>query len=89
MKKKDNIRKLLRATGLSLVLLAQGCGDLHNSAEVIEVNNVNAFITEHEDAVILDVRRPNEYKESHITSSVNVPVQDKSFEEMVASPHIS
>ena len=84
MKMKVNIRRMLRATLLSLVLLAQGCGDLHNSAEVIEVNHVNAFVTEHEDAVILDVRRPSEYKESHITGSVNVPVQDESFEEMVA-----
>ncbi len=79
-----DFRRLLLVTGLFIVLLAQGCGDLHNSATVIEVNNANEFVTEHEDAVILDVRRPTEYEESHITGSVNVPVQDEAFEDMVA-----
>jgi len=37
-----------------------------------------------EDAVILDVRTRSEFEESHITGSVNVPVQDESFEDMVA-----
>ena len=32
----------------------------------------------------MDVRRPTEYEESHITGSVNVPVQDEAFEDMVA-----
>jgi len=39
---------------------------------------------ENEDAVILDVRTRSEFEESHITGSVNVPVQDESFEDMVA-----
>ena len=32
----------------------------------------------------MDVRKPMEYKESHILGSVNVPVQDESFEELIA-----
>ena len=84
MKEKLNFRRLLLVTGLFIVLLAQGCGDLHNSATVIEVSAVNDFVSEHEDAVILDVRRPNEYGESHIIGSVNVPVQDEYFEDMLA-----
>ncbi len=79
MKKKLNIHGLLLATGLFIILLAQGCGDLHNSATVIEANNVNDFLTENEDAVILDVRKLTEYEESHIIGAVNVPVQDESF----------
>ncbi len=84
MKEKLNFRRLLLVTGLFIVLLAQGCGDLHNSATVIEVNTVDEFVTENRDAVILDVRRPTEYEESHIPGSVNVPVQVESFEELVA-----
>ena len=64
-------------------MLARGCDDLHNSATVIDVNAAHDFVTEHEDAVILDVRRPSEFEESHITGSVNVPVHDESFEGMV------
>ncbi len=37
-----------------------------------------------EDAVILDVRTRSEFEESHITGAINVPVQDESFEDMVA-----
>ena len=36
------------------------------------------------DAVILDVRTRKEFEESHITGSVDVPVQNESFEDMVA-----
>ena len=64
--------------------MAQGCGDLHNSAKIIEANNVTVFLAENEDAVILDVRKLTEYEESHIVGAVNVPVQDESFEDMVA-----
>ena len=84
MKEKLNFRRLLLATGLFVILLAQGCGDLHNSAKVIEVENASEFVVEHADAVILDVRRPTEYEKSHITGSVNLPVQDESFADKVA-----
>ncbi len=84
MKEKLNFRRLPLVAGLFLVLLAQGCGDLHHSATDIEVKAANDFVTEHEDTVILDVRTGSEFEESHITGSVNVPVQDESFEDMVA-----
>ena len=84
MKEKLNFRRLLLVAGLFIVLLAQGCGDLHHSATDIEVKAANDFVTEHEDTVILDVRTRSEFEESHITGSVNVPVQDESFEDMVA-----
>ena len=83
MKGKLKFSRLLLVS-LFIVSLAQGCGDLHHSATVIEVNAANDFVTEREDAVILDVRTRTEFEESHITGSVNVPVQDESFEDMVA-----
>ena len=84
MKDNLNFRRLLLATGLFIVLLAQGCGDLHHSATDIDVKAANDFVMENEDAVILDVRTRSESEESHIAGSVNVPVQDESFEDMVA-----
>ena len=57
---------------------------MHHSATDIEVKAANDFATEHEDTVILDVRTRSEFEESHIAGSVNVPVQDESFEDMVA-----
>ena len=84
MRKKLNVCRLLLLTSPVFVMLAQGCGDSQNPVTVIEVNAVKDFVTEHEDAVILDVRRRTEFEESHITGSVNVPVQDESFEDMVA-----
>ena len=83
MKEKLNNCRPLLLTGLFIAMLARGCDDLHNSATVIDVNAAHDFVTEHEDAVILDVRRPSEFEESHITGSVNVPVHDESFEGMV------
>jgi len=84
MKPKLDIRKPHLFTGLFIVMCAQGCGDLHHSATEIDVNAVVDFVAEHDDAVILDVRRPSEFEESHITGSINVPVQDESFADMVA-----
>ncbi len=84
MKEKLHFRGLLLVAGLFIVFMVQGCGDLHHSATDIEVKAANDFVTKHEDAVILDVRTRSEFEESHITGAVNVPVQDESFEQMVA-----
>lgn len=84
MKEKSNISRLILLIGLFTVLSAEGGDDIQRSVTVIEVNAANDFVTEHEDAVILDVRTPIEFEMSHITGSVNVDVQDESFEDMVA-----
>lgn len=84
MKEKVDFSRLFLLIGLFTVLPAQGGDDIQNSATVIEVNAANDFVSEHEDAVILDVRTPIEFKMSHITGSVNVDVQDESFEDLVA-----
>ena len=84
MKEKFIISRLFLFIGLFTVLSAQGGDDIQSSVTVIEVNAANDFVTEHEDAVILDVRTPIEFEMSHITGSVNVAVQDESFEDMVA-----
>ena len=84
MKETLTIRNLLLVTGLFIISLAQACGGLHHSAPDIEVNAASDFVAEHEDAVILGVRTPTEFEGSHIAGSVNVPVQDESFEDQVA-----
>ena len=68
---------------LFAVSLAQASDDVQDSVTAIEVNDAREFVAQHEDAVILDVRTPVEYKMSHITGSVNVNVQDESFDDMV------
>ena len=70
--------------GLFTVLSAQAGDDIQSSATAIKANAARDFVTEHEDAIILDVRTPFEYEMSHITGSVNVDVQDASFEDKVA-----
>lgn len=89
MKQKSKFHRSIRLLAPLIVMLAQGCGNLHNSATPIEVNAVIDFMSQHEDAVILDVRTPTEYEESHITGAVNVSMQDDAFEDLVAmlDPH--
>ncbi len=84
MKDKFNISRLFLLIGLFTVLSAQGGDDVQSPVTVIEVNAANDFVTEHEDAVIVDVRTPIEFEMSHITGSVNVAVQDEAFEDLVA-----
>jgi len=84
MKEKLKFRGLLLVACLFIGLFVQGCGDLHHSATDIEVNAANDFVIQHEDAVILDVRTRTEFEDSHIAGSVNVPVQDEAFEDMLA-----
>ena len=70
---------------LLIVSLAQADGDSQDSVTTIEANVAKDFVGRHENAVIMDVRTPVEYEMSHITGSVNVNVQDESFEDMVVA----
>jgi rhodanese-related sulfurtransferase len=76
---------LLILTTLLVVPLAHADGDSQDPVTVIEVNAANEFVTREENAVILDVRTPAEYEMSHISGSVNVDVQDKTFDETVSA----
>ncbi len=76
---------LLILASLLAVSLAQADGDSQDSVTTIEANAAKNFVGRHENAVIMDVRTPVEYEMSHITGSVNVNVQDESFEDMVAA----
>ena len=84
MKEKVNTYRLFLIIGLFLGLSAQAGDDSQGSATVIDANAARDFVSEHQDAVILDVRTPVEYEMSHISGSVNVDVRDESFESMVA-----
>ncbi len=83
MKEAHSFPGLLILISLFAVSLAQASDDVQDSVTAIEVNDAREFVAQHEDAVILDVRTPVEYKMSHITGSVNVNVQDESFDDMV------
>ena len=67
------------------VSLAQANDDPQDLVTAIEVNAAKEFVGRHKNAVIMDVRTPVEYEMSHITGSVNVNVQDASFEDMVVA----
>ena len=84
MKQLIDSSRLYLLIGLFAVLSVQAGEDTQSAATVIEANAASDFVSEHEDAVILDVRTPFEYEMSHITGSVNVDVQDASFEDKVA-----
>jgi len=68
---------------LLVVSFAQANDDVQDSITAIEVNAANDFVARHKNAVIMDVRTPVEYEMSHIAGSVNVNVQDESFENIV------
>ena len=71
--------------GLLAVSLAHASDDDQDSVTAIEVNAAKDFVARHENAIIMDVRTPVEYEMSHITGSVNVNVQDASFQDMVVA----
>jgi rhodanese-related sulfurtransferase len=87
----DSAMRKVRITVLAFAVVAVGVVgfavaaiDSRNLATVIEVDAAIDFISKHEDAVVLDVRRPIEFQQSHIVGAINVPVQDEAFEDMVA-----
>ena len=85
MKEKSSFSGLLILASLLVVSLAEANDDVQDSVTSIEVNAAKDFVARHENAVIMDVRRPVEFEMSHITGAVNVNVQDESFEDMVVA----
>ena len=85
MKEKSSFAGLLILASLLTVSLAQANDDPQDSVTAIEVSAAKEFVARHENAVIMDVRTPVEYEMSHITGSVNVNVQDASFQDMVVA----
>jgi rhodanese-related sulfurtransferase len=76
---------LLILISLLSASFAQANDELQSSVTVIEVNAAKEFVARDENAVILDVRTPIEYEESHIPGAVNVNVQDESFQDRVVA----
>ncbi len=83
MNEKFFLSGLLILASLFAVASAQTKAGVQDSVTSIEVNAAKEFVARNENAVIMDVRTPIEYEMSHITGSVNVNVQDDSFENMV------
>jgi len=82
MKEQSSIPGLLILASLFTASLAQANDDVQDSVTAIGVNAAKEFVAGHDNAVIMDVRTAIEYEMSHITGSVNVDVQDESFENM-------
>ncbi len=85
MKEKSSFSGQLILASLFAASLPQANDDVQDSVTAIEVNAAKEFVAQHDNAVIMDVRTPVEYEMSHITGSVNVNVQDESFEDMVVA----
>ena len=85
MKEIFSFSGLLILASLLIVSLAQADGDSQDSVTTIEANVAKDFVGRHENAFIMYVRTPVEYEMAHITGSVNVNVQDESFEDMVVA----
>ena len=83
MKEKSSFSGLLILASLFAASLPQANDDVQDSVTAIDVNAAKEFVAWNENAVIMDVRTPIEYEMSHITDSVNVSVQDESFNNMV------
>ncbi len=83
MKEKFSFSGLLILASLFATSSAQANDDVQDSITTIDVNAAREFVARHENAVIMDVRTPIEHEMSHIIGSVNVNVQDESFENMV------
>ena len=50
------------------------------SIKSINSSQAESLIKNNKDLVILDVRRPNEFKESRIVNSINIPVEEIEWE---------
>jgi len=67
------------------VTAAQANDATENVVAKIEVAAAKDYVAQHDNAVIMDVRTPAEFKLSHITGAINVNVQNDDFESMVAN----
>ncbi len=83
MKEKSSFSGQLILASLFAASLPQANDDVQDSVTALDVNTAKEIVARNENAVIMDVRTPIEYEMSHITGSVNVNVQDDSFENMV------
>jgi rhodanese-related sulfurtransferase len=70
--------------GMLALTSVQAGNESAEAVAKIDVNSAQAYVAQHENAVILDVRTPAEYDMSHITGAVNVNVQNDDFATLVA-----
>lgn len=72
--------------GALLAILAMSplyaADEAKHDVDKIGVTAALDYVAQHEDAVILDVRTPMEYEQSHITGAINVDVQNDDFESL-------
>ena len=56
--------------------------DTPRDVNTIKVQAVSEFVASNKDAVIIDVRTPQEYELSHVPGAVNINILDDSFTEI-------
>ena len=83
-KTKFRLSGLTILAGMLALTSVQAGNESAEGVAKIDVNSAQEYVTQHESAVIMDVRTPAEYDMSHITGAVNVNVQNDDFASMVA-----
>jgi rhodanese-related sulfurtransferase len=81
MSTKAVISAILILSGLTFSLPGNTDEADSSPVAIIEVSSAQAYVSEQQDALILDVRTPAEYDLSHIPDALNLNVQDESFAE--------
>ena len=71
-----------RFIGLCFVVISSAC--LSQSVKSLEPKDFQRKIAATENAVVLDVRTPEEFEVSHLKSAINIDVLDASFEDNMA-----
>ena len=60
----------------AMIFILGGCGKKGTNLETFSVLTPDQAVEHYEDAIIVDVRTPEEFKESHLKNAVNIPVDE-------------
>lgn len=69
---------------LVVAFLLASCGNAQSDKTSLDATAFNEQLSAHPDAVILDVRTPEEFAQGHIEGAVNYNWNDKQFEDNIA-----
>lgn len=87
-------QKYLLLANIILVLCLVDCSSrspedndskkLQNAVEYVSTATAERLLSKNENAVVLDVRTPQEYEASHINDAININIYDEDFRDQVA-----
>ncbi|MEM6643623.1 MAG: rhodanese-like domain-containing protein [Bacteroidota bacterium] len=86
-KHKSNFRKLTKVIGVSIIcsLLAYGCSNQSEPVKSVSPIEAKDLLATNANAMILDVRTPEEFALSHIEGAININIYDQDFAERAAT----